>query len=149
MNSNSAIPVSPDAIAKGVNFFSQTLFPNDVIQEKVTLHMSQSQIEEGVTGIGNSLKFPGGFKNEKRGIQIDVIACIGYHASFVGTQYHTGIITELFRYEPALPYLPNIEAKPGTIPITELNLSIDPIFGTYTDPDTTPANKQEAGHGFQ
>jgi hypothetical protein len=133
-DSNASIPITPDAISKGINFMSQTIFPEQPSQQRYLLHLSPADIEQGVHGIFDSLNFGVAHDPKDRSFDSVVEACIGYHASFIGTQYRTGMVMNLSRHDFSAPGASVlIQAVPGTIPASGLRLFIDPIFGTYAN----------------
>lgn len=124
--------ISPEAVKNGAHYMSRIIFPGKQPSQIYVLSMDRADIQEGISGIAKHL-FPG-YAPKRRALQIDVLACIGYRPPFLEAQYHTGIITELFRLDSKQPRASaEISADPGEIPPGDLRMMIHPVYGTYAN----------------
>src|SRR6266545_2296833 len=98
--SNVPIPTFPKDMSQGTRWFSQTFFPGSQPQTATNIGISQSDIES-VYAIAGGMGFDGGFQVPKgRPVEINVVGCVGYRTPLINTQYHTGVIMQLYRVDP-------------------------------------------------
>ncbi len=98
-----------------------TFFPGDQLPQDIQISLTRQ-------GMQTTAKEMGGF------IYPEIIACIAYRPTFADAQYHTGLIFDLLRYDPAHPYISlGIDTTKGNVPITSLVLRRLLFGGVYAD----------------